>query len=319
MNSPTVLQVVKVTPTRTSAIALTEPAGQTDPSVFGQTLTFTATVTDTGGAPVKTPTGTVTFTDTTTNTVLGTVTLTGSSGTSTAILTTNVLAVGSHSIVAKYNGDTEFAAGSDSNAVTQQVTQATSTLALTSSANPSKFGQAVTFRATMGSSTGGGVPSGTVLFFVNGVVAGSGTITAAGLATFTTNTLAVGTYTVTATYAGDTNFTGSNGTLAGGQTVNKAATKATLTRSTTEAGSPLTFTATMLPVAPGGGVPTGSVQFVIDGIVRGTVDLNNGVVTLFLPNGLAQGSHTIVVKYAGSGSHAASNTTFIMNFGGRTG
>ena len=114
---------------------------------------------DTGAAPQRTPTGTVTFTDATTNTVLGTVDPRRLVGTSTATLTTNVLAVGSHNIVAKYNGDTEFAAGPDSNAVTQQVTQATSTLALTSSANPSRFGQAVTFRATMGSSTGGGVPT----------------------------------------------------------------------------------------------------------------------------------------------------------------
>ena len=113
------------------------------------------------------------------------------------------------------------------------------------------------------------------MFFIERRCGRDGTIiNAAGVATFTTNTLAVGTYTVTASYAGDTNFTGSNGTLAGGQTVNKAATTAKLTRSTTEAGTPLTFTATILPVAPGGGVPTGSVQFVIDGIVRGTVDLS---------------------------------------------
>ena len=67
------------------------------------------------------------------------------------------------------------------------------------------------------------------------------------------------------------------------------------------------------------GVPSGTVQFVIDGIVRVTVDLTNGVASLFLQNGLAQGSHTVVLKYAGSGSHAASNTTFILNLGGRTG
>ena len=319
VNSPSIVQEVKESPTRTSSIVLSEPGTQADPSVFGQTLTFTATVVDTGASPQKTPTGTVTFTDVTTNTVLGTVNLVGSAGSSTATLTTNVLSVGSHNIVAKYNGDTDFAPGQDSNAVTQQVTQASSTMALTSSANPSRFGQTVTFRATMSSSTGGGVPTGTVTFFINGVVAGTGVINASGLATFATNTLAVGNHTVTASYNGDGNFTGSNGTLSGGQTVNKASTTAKLTRSTPEAGAPVTFTATIQPVAPGGGVPTGTVEFVIDGIVRGTVDLSNGVATLFLPNGLSQGSHTIVVKYSGSGNHNLSNTTFTMNFGGRTG
>jgi autotransporter-associated beta strand protein len=312
-------QTVKPVPTRTSSISLAEPANQPDPSVFGQSLSFTATVTDTGSGGTLTPTGTVTFVDQTTNTVLGTAILSGSGGISTATLTTNVLAAGAHSIVATYDGNTDFAPGPNSNAVTQTVTQASSTLALTSSAGTSKFGQAVTFRATVGSSTGGGVPTGTVTFFIDGNVAGTGTINAAGVATFTTSSLAVGSYTVTATYGGDGNFTGSNGTLAGGQTVNKAATTATLTRSTGDAGAPLTLTATILPVAPGGGVPTGTVTFVIDGVTRGVVDLSNGVASLFLPNGLSQGSHTIVVKYAGSGNHTASNTTFIFNFGGRVG
>ena len=40
-------------------------------------------------------------------------------------------------------------------------------------------------------------------FFVNGVEIGSGTINAAGVASFTTGSLAVGSYTVTASYAGD--------------------------------------------------------------------------------------------------------------------
>jgi hypothetical protein len=99
--------------------------------------------------------------------------------------------------------------------------------------------------------------------------------------------------------------------------VNKANTTAKLTRSTSQAGAPVSFTATIQPIAPGGGVPTGSVQFVIDGIVRGTFDLTNGAATLFLPSGLSQGSHTIVIKYSGSDSHNLSNTTFTMNFGGR--
>ena len=222
-----------------------------------------------------------------------------------------------HAVRATYSGDTDFAPGAPSSSVTHTVTKAASLLALTSTANPARFGQAVTFRATMTSSTGGGVPTGSVKFFVNGVEIGSGTINAAGVASFTTGSLAVGSYTVTASYAGDSNFNASNGTLAGGQTVNKAATKASLSRSTSEAGAPVTFTATILPVAPGGGVPDGTVTFVINGTNRGTFGMTNGVATLFLPNGLPQGSHKIVVKYSGGTNHLASDTTFILNFGGR--
>jgi hypothetical protein len=65
-------------------------------SVFGKSVTFTATVTKSSG----TPTGTVTFKDGTT--VIGSGTL--SSG--KAVLTTSSLSVSSHSITASYGGDT---------------------------------------------------------------------------------------------------------------------------------------------------------------------------------------------------------------------
>jgi Big-like domain-containing protein len=269
-----------------------------------------------------TPTGTVTFTYGASNTVLGTATLTQvSPGVARAILTSGDLPVGVQSIRATYSGDTDYAPGQPSAPVTHTVNKAASLLALTSSANPSRYGQAVTFKATLTSSTGGGVPGvgGVVRFFIGGNEVGTGTVNAQGVATFTTNSLAVGSYVVTASFAGDSNFNASNGTLAGGQTVNKAATTAQLTRSTSEAGAPLTFTATILPVAPGGGVPTGTVTFLIDGIVRGTVGMTNGVASLFLPNGLPQGTHKVVVRYSGGDSHLASDTTFILSFGGRVG
>src|SRR5205823_1398883 len=91
-----------------------------------------------------------------------------------------------------------------------------------SSANPSVSGQSVTFTATV-SDSAPGTPTGTVQFVIDGSSAGSpvNVSTTGGVttATFSTATLAVGTHTVSATYSGDANFSGSNGTLAGGQTV----------------------------------------------------------------------------------------------------
>jgi hypothetical protein len=80
-------------------------------SVFGQSVTFTATVTGSGG----TPTGTITFKDGTTS--LGTGTLNGSG---VATLSTSALTVGTHSIKAEYGGDANFA-GSASNVLSQIV------------------------------------------------------------------------------------------------------------------------------------------------------------------------------------------------------
>ena len=223
-----------------------------------------------------------------------------------------------HNIVARFNGDTDFAPGPDSNAVSQVVTQATSTMSLTSSANPSRFGQAVTFRATVGSATGGGPDRhGAVLRRRQPGRLGRRQRCGAG---DLHDQLARG-----GDLHGDRDLRwrrelhdeqrNARRRPDGEQGRDDGDAK----RSTSEAGAPLTLTATMLAVALGGGMPTGSVTFLIDGINRGTVNLVNGVAALFLPNGLSQGSHTIVVQYAGSGSHNASNTTFFFNFGGRTG
>ena len=83
-----------------------------------------------------TPTGTVTFKDG--STTLGTGTLSGG----TATFSTSQLAVGPNSITAVYGGDTNFTT-STSSALTQTVNQDGTTTTVTSSANPSVFGQTV--------------------------------------------------------------------------------------------------------------------------------------------------------------------------------
>ena len=86
-------------------------ASSQQPSILGQSVAFTATVTPAGAG---TPTGTVTFKE-------GAATL-GSSALSggQAALATAALAVGSHLIMAAYGGDTNFSA-STSAAFTQNV------------------------------------------------------------------------------------------------------------------------------------------------------------------------------------------------------
>jgi Bacterial Ig-like domain (group 3) len=64
----------------------------------------------------------------------------------------------------------------------------------------------VTFTATVSGS--GGVPAGTVTFYNGTTSLGTGTL-AGGVATLTTSFSTAGTETITATYGGDANFTGS--------------------------------------------------------------------------------------------------------------
>ena len=84
------------------------------------------------------------------------------------------------------------------------------TTGLTSSDRHSVSGQAVTFTATVkAKSPGAGTPTGTVTFKDGPSTLGTGTLNSSGQALFMTSTLAVGSHSITASYGGDANFTGS--------------------------------------------------------------------------------------------------------------
>src|SRR4030081_2277564 len=86
------------------------------------------------------------------------------------------------------------------------VAAAVSTTTVTSSVNPSVFGQSVTFTAVV--SGIGPVPTGTVNFQDAGVtIAGCGAkALVAATATCTTAALSVGAHSITGIYSGDVNF-----------------------------------------------------------------------------------------------------------------
>ena len=141
------------------------------------------------------------------------------------------LAVAGHTVTAVYSGDSNFT-GSDNTAspLTQTVNQASTTTAVASSANPSVFGQSVTFTATVSAvAPGAGARTGTVQFVIDGSAFGSPVSLSGGTAVSgAISSLAVAGYTVTAVYSGDSNFTGSDNTGAPfTQTVNPASTTTT--------------------------------------------------------------------------------------------
>jgi hypothetical protein len=196
--SGSVTQVVDGTTTTLSA--------NPNPSNYGQPVTLTAQVTTTG---TTTPTGKVTFKNG--STILGTETLNASG---IATLTTSKLTLGSDSLTASYSGDA-LNNKSTSQTLTQTVNQATITLKLTSSPNPSTAGQSVKFTATLSST--GGLPTGSVTFSYNGTALGQASIIK-GVANFSTKTLPQGSDVVTAAYAGSTNYSAASATVT--QTVN---------------------------------------------------------------------------------------------------
>jgi len=185
------------------------------------------------------PTGTVTFKDGA-NT-LGTGTLDSSGH---AMFVTSPLAVASHSITASYGGDANFN-GSISTTLNQTVKKAATTTLVSSSANPSVFGQSVTFTATVtANSPGAGTPTGAVTFKDGGSTLGTGTLNNSGQAIFTTSTLKVGSHSITASYGGDAHFNGSTSS-----TLTQTTTTTTPTTSTTSTQPPDTTT-TLPPTTP---------------------------------------------------------------------
>jgi hypothetical protein len=78
----------------------------------------------------------------------------------------------------------------------------------------------VTFTATVSPvAPGAGSPTGTVQFKVDGTSLGIPVALVAGQASISTSSLSVGTRVITAEYSGDASFSGSTGTLTGGQKV----------------------------------------------------------------------------------------------------
>ncbi|WP_308124839.1 Ig-like domain-containing protein [Streptomyces sp. NEAU-YJ-81] len=231
-------------------------------------MTFTATVTPVApGAGV--PTGTVTF-------IIG-----GSGGGTfvqplvggTATLSLSTLGVGTNAVVVLYGGDTNFLPSTGTDTHTVNPGPAATTTTLTSSANPSVFGQPVTYTATVTPNPPAtGTPTGSVTFVISGT--GGGTFTqplTGGTATFITSGPGTGSHTVTATYNGDTNFaTSTSAPLT--QVVNPANSRTTISSNPnpSEAGTPVDFVAFVEAIPPGDGTPTGTVTFT----------LTNGVDTL---------------------------------------
>jgi len=194
---------VRSLPTATTTTLTSSP----NPSTYGQAVTFTADVTSKLGAP---PDGeTVSFMSGTT--VVGTGTLSAGS----ANFTTSTLKAGTSAITAVYGGDSKLA-GSKSAAVSQVVGKATTTTALISSVNPSDVGQSVTFTASVIPESGGTV-TGTVSFY-DGAALLKTVAVSGGTAKYATTKLASGSHTITATYNGSSNYTGSSASLT--QTVN---------------------------------------------------------------------------------------------------
>jgi hypothetical protein len=196
-------------------------------------------------------------------------------------------------------------AGGDDAFVTKIDVRAATKTTLSSSPNPSTYGQAVTFTAAVTSSLGAPPDGETVKFMKGATVLGTGVLSG-GSANFTTSALPAGTNAIKAVYGGDSNFLGST-SKAVSQVVSKATTTTTLVSSLnpSNVGQSVTFTASVAPEFSG--TPTGKVAFYDGTTLLKTVALSGGAAE-FTTSKLASGSHSIAATYDGSTSFSGSSS-----------
>jgi hypothetical protein len=230
---------------------------------------------------------------------------------STAHLTRS-FSQGTHLITLDYTGDGPlgnlpiFGGG----LISLVVTGAQSTTAISSSANPSVYGQDVTFSANV--TAPGTTPSGSVQFTVDGANLGSAApIEGSGLATTSSSTLPVGSHPVGAGFSSsDRNVLDSSALLAPPQIVNAADTKTTVVSSAnpSEYGAAVTFTSSTSVLAPGAGSAGGGVQFQDNGVNVGSPQpVDGGGQASITRSDLSVGAHTITANYTSDSANFTSS------------
>ena len=249
----------------TTSVSLT---ASPNPSNTFQSVTLTATISSASATPA--PTGQVFFLDGAS--VVGIAPVSGGKAT----LTTTFTTAGAHSLTARYSGDATYQ-GSTSAVYTQTVdssTTPTDTLELAVSTATAVFGQhVVLFARVVGNIST--PPTGTVNFFDGSTNIGSANLSFS--SAYLVVTFAVGTHSITASWAGDSNWPAAT-SAAVTLTVTRAASRVILTSFKSE------WTADVRAMPPGEGTPTGSVQFVdtVTQAVLATANLSGGIATVTL-------------------------------------
>ena len=264
----------------------------------------------------------------------GTVTLLGgsyssgaktlSSGTYTFTIPADSLPAGSvDTLTVSYSGDATYTSETGTATVTVTPASSTGTSAATVTVTPAQttlsasttLSVAVTVAAVTSS---GATPTGTVTLSGGGYTSTSETQTlSGGVATINipSNSLSVGTDTLTASYSGDSTYAAVTGTAA--VTVTAASTgtaiatvSVTPTPATLSASAALSVAVTVAPSTAGGASPTGTVTLSGGGYTSSVQTLASGAATIAIPaNSLSVGTDTLTVSYSGDSTYASETGT----------
>ncbi|MBK9927672.1 MAG: Ig-like domain repeat protein [Anaerolineales bacterium] len=267
-----------------ASVTVTITADSPDPSGVNATLTSVAvTVT----SAWTTPTGTVTIGGADTGC---TITLSGNSGSCNN--TVKFTSLGSKTLTATYNGDTEHNTGTDTEPHTV-INGNDTTTTITSVASFS--GLTPTLTITVSGIT---TPAGTVTFKEGSTTLCTATLSG-GSGSCTSTTLTPGAHNITATY---TSSNGLNSSTAS-QTVTAGATTTTIT-----AGTPVNGVVPITATVTGSGTPTGTVA-ITGANTNCTITLASGTGTCNVTFTSSVTNATVTGTYSGDSTHAGSPGT----------
>ncbi|MGD0796992.1 MAG: Ig-like domain repeat protein [Acidobacteriaceae bacterium] len=239
-------------------------------------------------------TGTVTFYDGATN--LGTGTL--SSGTAT--FTVTAISGGAHSYTAAYAGSTNYAT-STSSALAVTASPAATTNTLSASNTSPAAGASVTLTATLAPAGA----TGTVTFLDGVNTIGTGTLSG-GVATYTVSSIAAGSHSYTASYAGNATYAASASSVVAVTTLTATTTALGASSTNPAVGANITLTATLTPsTAPG------TVTFKDGANTLGSSTLNGSGVATYSVTSITAGTHSYTAVYAGNTTYATSTSTAV--------
>jgi hypothetical protein len=293
------LDVLKATPAAT--IAASSSSG-----VYGEPLTFTARIAGTASIP----TGVVEFYDV--REMLARTALVSNNGAAEASVPVSSLAVGVHSITARYLGDDNFNPV-DAPPVLATIKRGSTTVAVSASPAASVFGQSIVLTASVGLvSPAAGIPTATLRFLDGTTVLGTAPVLigeGAASGSISVSSLAVGTHVITAEYLGDANFEpGKSAAMSYVVAVARTATAVKASPNPAGFGQPMIVSATVTTTAPGSGTPSGTVDFFDDATLLGSTALGADASASLVVNGLASGTHALSTRYRESASFAGSTS-----------
>ena len=175
----------------------------------------------------------------------------------------------------------------------------TPTLSVSTSGTPSIYGVAVTFTATISSG-----PTGTITFLDGTTSIGTGTISGT-TATSTTSSLATGSHSIKASYAGNATYNSVTSSV-----ITQVVSKATPTLSVSTSGTPSAFGASVTFTATISSGLTGTITFYDGGVSVGTGNIS-GTSATYGTSALAAGSHSITARWPGNSNYNAVTSSAI--------